>query len=103
MEQLVLGTAHPALTAGRVRSMQTPGGCGALRLGAELIRTAAPNAFVHVSTPTWVNHTPLLSGSGLKLERYPYYDSATGGVSFTGMLAAFERLPPRAGVLLDAS
>ena len=103
MEQLVLGTAHPALTAGRVRSMQTPGGCGALRLGAELIRTAAPNAVVHVSTPTWVNHTPLLSGSGLKLERYPYYDSATGGVQFGAMSQALEGLPPRAVVLLHAS
>ena len=69
MEQLVLGPAHPALAAGRVRSVQTPGGCGALRLCAELIRAAAPDAVVHVSTPTWANHTPLLTGSGLKLER----------------------------------
>ena len=52
MELLVLGPAHPALAAGRVRSVQTPGGCGALRLGAELIRAAVPDAVVHVSTPT---------------------------------------------------
>ena len=103
MEQLVLGAAHPALTAGRVRSVQTPGGCGALRLGAELIRAVAPDAVVHVSTPTWANHVPLLSSSGLKLERYPYYDPATGGVQFDAMTAALEQLPARAIVLLHAS
>jgi aspartate aminotransferase len=101
--RLVLGGGHAALTAGRVRLIQSPGGCGALRLGAELVRYASPDSVVHVSTPTWVNHTPLLSGSGLKLERYPYYDAVRGGVSFAEMLAAFERLPPRAVVLLHAS
>ncbi len=103
MEQLVLGAAHPALAANRVRSVQTPGGCGALRLGAELIRAAAPEAVVHVSTPTWANHTPLLAGSGLKLERYPYFDARTGGVQFQAMMAALERLPAGAVVLLHAS
>jgi aspartate aminotransferase len=103
MEQLVLGAAHPALTTRRVRSVQTPGGCGALRLGAELIRAVAPHAVVHVSTPTWANHAPLLSGSGLKLERYPYYDPATGGVQFGAMMQALEALPLRAVVLLHAS
>jgi aspartate aminotransferase len=103
MEQLVLGPAHPALASGRVRSVQTPGGCGALRLGAELIRAADPGTVVHVSTPTWANHTPLLAGSGLRLERYPYFDAATGGVRFGEMTAALERLPPGAVVLLHAS
>jgi aspartate aminotransferase len=103
MEQLVLGSTHPALAAGRVRTVQTPGGCGALRLGAELIRAADPEAVVYVSTPTWANHTPLLTGSGLKLERYPYFDPATGGVQFEAMTAALERLPARAVVLLHAS
>jgi aspartate aminotransferase len=103
MEQLVFGAAHPALKAGRVRTVQSPGGCGALRLGAELIRAAAPDAVVHVSTPTWANHVPLLAGSGLKLERYPYFDPETGGVQFGAMMATLERLPPRAIVLLHAS
>jgi aspartate aminotransferase len=103
MERLVLGAAHPALAAGRVRTVQTPGGCGALRLGAELIRLAAPDATVHVSAPTWANHVPLLAGAGVKLATYPYFDAASGGVQFAAMLAALERLPPRAVVLLHAS
>ncbi len=103
MEQLVLGPTHPALAAGRVRSVQTPGGCGALRLGAELIRAADPDAVVHLSTPTWANHTPLLAGSGLRLERYPYFDAASGGVRFEAMTDALGRLPARTVVLLHAS
>ncbi len=103
MARLVLGEAHPALTADRVRSIQAPGGCGALRLGAELFRTAQPDTVVHVSTPTWANHVPLLSGCGLKLEKYPYYDSSTGGVKFSEMLGTLDRLPARSVVLLHAS
>ena len=103
MERLVFGADHPVLTGGRVRTIQAPGGCGSLRLGAELIKAASPDSVVHVSTPTWANHIPLLSGCGLKLERYPYFDPATGGVNFSAMLATLERLPERAVVLLHAS
>ena len=103
MAKLVLGDGHPALVADRVRSIQAPGGCGALRLGAELFRSAQPDTVVHVSTPTWANHIPLLSGCGLKLERYPYYDAATGGVNFDAMLGTLDRLPARSAVLLHAS
>ena len=103
MERLVFGEDHPALKGGRVRTIQAPGGCGALRLGAELIRTASPEAVVHVSTPTWANHIPLLSGCGLKLERYPYFDTTTGGVKFDSVWATLERLPQRSVVLLHAS
>jgi aspartate aminotransferase len=103
MARLVLGDGHPALAADRVRSIQAPGGCGALRLGAELFRSAEPDTVVHVSTPTWANHVPLLSGCGLKLERYPYYDPTTGGVSFEAMVSTLNRLPARSTVLLHAS
>src|SRR3989440_447182 len=74
-----------------------------LRLGAELIRAVSPESVVYVSTPTWANHSPLLSGSGLKLAPYPYFDPATGGVQFAAMTAALARLPARAVVLLHAS
>src|ERR1700734_464303 len=50
------------------------------------VRKAAPATVVHVSSPTWANHVPLISGAGLKLERYPYFDPATGGVQFAAML-----------------
>src|SRR5437016_11219231 len=53
IERLVLGEEHEARLTARVRTVQAPGGCGALRLGAELIRAVSPDSVVHVSTPTW--------------------------------------------------
>jgi aspartate aminotransferase len=103
MRRLVLGERSPLAASERVCAVQAPGGCGALRLGAELIRAARPEAVVHASAPTWANHVPLLCGCGLTLERYPYFDAATGGVAFEAMLSALEALPPRSVVLLHAS
>jgi aspartate aminotransferase len=103
MEKLVFGADHPTLKANRIRTIQAPGGCGALRVGAELIRRAYPEAVVHVSTPTWANHVPLLTGSGMKLEQYPYYDGKTGGVNFSAMMDALDKVPARSIVLLHAS
>jgi aspartate aminotransferase len=103
MARLVFGAEHPALASGRLRTIQAPGGCGALRLGAGLVRLAAPDATVYVSAPTWANHPPLLTSCGLRLESYPYFDAATGGVAFEAMLQALERLTPRSVVLLHAS
>lgn len=103
MEKLTFGEGHPTLKAGRIRTIQAPGGCGALRVGAELIRLAWPDAMIHVSTPSWANHVPLLTGSGIKLERYPYYDPATGGVNFGAMMETVEKLPKGSILLLHAS
>src|ERR1700683_1393486 len=102
MERLAFGASHPLLGTWRLRTVQAVGGCGALRLGAEIIRAASPGSVVHVPTPTWANHTPLLSGAGLELASYPYFDAATGGVQFNAMIAALERLPAGAGVLAPA-
>jgi aspartate aminotransferase len=94
VEELVLGDAHPARRERRARTAQTPGGCGALRVGAELIRTAAPSSAVYVSDPSWGNHIPLLGGCGLKLERYPYYDAPSHTLCFAAMLERLDRAAP---------
>jgi aspartate/tyrosine/aromatic aminotransferase len=86
----------------RIATIQTVGGCGALRLGAELLKVARPDAVVHVSDPTWANHEPLLGSSGLRLERYPYYDAARHEVAFDAMLGRLSGLPAGAVVLLHA-
>ena len=102
VEELVLGPQHAARADRRVRTIQTPGGCGALRVGAELIRAATPTATVHMSDPTWGNHAPLLGSSGLKLARYPYYDAAAHAVRFDAMLQQLERAPAGDVVLIHA-
>ena len=99
---LVLGPSHPALVDRRTIAVQAPGGCGALRVGAELIRTAARTASVHVSDPTWGNHIPLLGSSGFELRRYPYYDALTHRLTFDAMLDHLERAPAGDVVLIHA-
>ncbi|HAN29594.1 MAG TPA: aromatic amino acid aminotransferase [Haliea salexigens] len=86
MQQLVLGLGSPALLDGRVSSIQTPGGCGALRVGAEIINAAAPGARVWVSDPTWPVHIPLLGSVGLQFATYRYYDPASHGVNFDALV-----------------
>ena len=100
--RLVFGADHSAVAAGRVRTVQAPGGCGALRVAAELIQRAKPGANLWVSTPTWANHIPLLGSAGLKLREYPYYDYATHSIDFAAMMATINAIPRGDLVLLHA-
>ena len=90
--KLVMGSQAGDLRQ-RCGVIQTPGGCGALRLGAELATRAKPGATVYLSEPTWPNHGPLLSGGGLKLERYPYYDPPSRSLRVQAMIDELDRLP----------
>ncbi|MGD8175693.1 aromatic amino acid transaminase [Marinimicrobium sp. ARAG 43.8] len=103
VRELALGLDHPALAAGRVATVQTPGGCGALRLAAELVQRASPGAQVWVSNPTWANHGPLLGNAGLSLKEYPYYDFERHTLDFDRMLAALQTVPAGDIVLLHAA
>ena len=94
----------PALAGdARIVGMQTPGGCGALRLGAELVRAASPDARVIVGRPTWPNHQPLIGATGIELVEYAYYDPKTARRDFDALRDAL--LAARAGdvVLLHGS
>lgn len=102
VEELVLGSEHPARRARRARTLQTPGGCAALRVGAELLRVAASSATVHVSDPSWGNHVPLLGSSGLRLERYPYYDVLGHELLFDAMLERLDQAAAGDVVLVHA-
>ena len=72
----------------RIAGVQTPGGCGALRLGFELVATANREARVLVGTPTWPNHPPIIRSVGLEMVEYRYYDPATQRIRFDEMMAA---------------
>ncbi len=72
----------------RIDGVQTPGGCGALRLGFQLIAKANPSARVLVGTPTWPNHVPIVAGAGLEIFEYGYYDRDARQVRFDAMMGA---------------
>jgi aspartate/tyrosine/aromatic aminotransferase len=84
----------------RIVGVQTPGGCGALRLGFELIATANPNARVLVGTPTWPNHPPIIRAVGLGITEYPYYERGQAVIRFDDMLDALSSAEPGDIVLL---
>jgi aspartate aminotransferase len=91
MKKLILGDNSTALRDGRVGSVQTPGGCGALRIGAEIIQAASPGTRVWVSDPTWPVHIPLLGSVGLQFETYRYYNPVSHSVNFEGMVADLKK------------
>jgi aspartate/tyrosine/aromatic aminotransferase len=75
----------------RIVGLQTPGGCGALRLGADLVTKANPKARIHVGQPTWPNHGPLILCSGIEMVPHPYYDPASRRILFAEMMDALEK------------
>jgi aspartate/tyrosine/aromatic aminotransferase len=78
--------------------LQTPGGCGALRLGADLIAKADSGARIFVGQPTWPNHGPLIESAGVELVPHPYYDPASRRILFGEMIEALGQA--RAGDLV---
>lgn len=86
IKAIVFGEAGAA--DDRIIGLQTPGGCGALRLGAELVVRANPNARIFVGEPTWPNHRPLIGEAGVEMIAYPYYDKAARTIRFDRMMAA---------------
>lgn len=100
VQQLLWGAEHEAVQAGRIATIQTIGGSGALKIGADLLKRYFPQAEVWVSAPTWDNHRAMFEGAGFTVHDYPYYDAATGGVKFDDMIACFNQLPAKTIVLL---
>ena len=100
MRELIFGRGHAVLKDKRVSSAQTPGGCGALRVGAELINRAKPGATIWVSDPTWANHVPLLGNAGLEIKTYPYFDPVSSSLREQEMMDTLSKVPAGDLVLL---
>ncbi len=101
VKQLVFSKESAVYKDGRITGLQTPGGCGALRIGSELLkRLKNDNLKVWVSDPTWANHIPLINATGLEMGIYPYFEAETGGVNFDAMDAKLATLGPSDVVLL---
>ena len=98
--ELLFGADHSILNSGRIKSIQTPGGSGALRVGAEVIQRARPEAKLWVGVPTWPNHIPLLGGAGFEIEEYPYYNRDSHQIETQAMLETLGQVPAGDMVLL---
>ena len=99
---LLFGAESSLVIDGRASTTQTVGGSGALRVGAELLKKTLPFARIAISSPSWENHRAVFSAVGFEVVEYAYFDAATRGVDFDGMLADLRRLEPGTVVLLHA-
>jgi aspartate aminotransferase len=88
---LILGDSSPVILADRVAAVQAPGGCGALRILAELLKRCNSDTTVYVSDPTWANHIPLIGNAGLNIETYPYFDKASASIRFDAMMETLRK------------
>ncbi|SAL75292.1 aromatic amino acid aminotransferase [Caballeronia arvi] len=102
VQKLLLGEGSPLIAAGRVVTAQALGGTGALKIGADFLKRVNPDAKVAISDPSWENHRALFESAGFDVVAYPYYDAATHGVNFDGMLAALNGYAAGTIVVLHA-
>jgi aromatic-amino-acid transaminase len=102
VQELVFGADSAVIKEKRAITAQAIGGTGALKLGADFLKRFAPGAQVYISDPSWENHRALFESAGFTVNNYPYYDVATRGVNFAGMLGALKAMPSGSIVLLHA-
>ena len=102
VKNLVFGADSAILKEGRVATVQAIGGTGGLKIGADFLKRLSPNATVLISDPSWENHRALFTNAGFTVETYPYYDAASRGINFSGLLAALNSAAAGTIVLLHA-
>jgi aspartate aminotransferase len=102
MSALIFGRNSPALQQGRVCTIQTPGGTGALRVAADLIKAASPESVIWASDPTWANHLAIFPAAGLPMKAYPYFDAESSDLLFDDMMASLRQRGPGDVVLFHA-
>jgi len=99
---LVFGADSEPVKSGRVATVQTLGGTGGLKIGADFIKRLNPKAKVLISDPSWENHLALFTNAGFEVGTYRYYDAAKRGINFEGMLADISAAAPGTVILLHA-
>jgi aromatic-amino-acid transaminase len=99
---LLFGADSAVVKEDRAFTVQALGGTGGLKLGADFLKRIAPNAQVWISDPSWENHRALFESAGFTVKTYPYYDAATHGLNFQGMLGGLADIPAGDIVVLHA-
>lgn len=102
VKELVFGADSEPVKSGRVATVQCIGGTGGLKVGADFLKRLNPDAKVLISDPSWENHRALFTNAGFTVESYPYYDAASRGINFAGMLAALNAAAAGTIVVLHA-
>lgn len=102
VQELLFGAGSQVITSKRAATIHAPGGTGALRVGADLLKRFNPDAKVWISKPTWANHKGIFGAAGFSFDEYPYYNAETMGLEFEKMCEVLETVPAKDVVLLHA-
>ncbi|KAK3024271.1 hypothetical protein RJ639_043965 [Escallonia herrerae] len=100
--KLIFGADSPAIQENRVTTVQCLSGTGSLRVGAEFLAKHYHQRTIYIPMPTWGNHPKVFTLAGLSVKTYRYYDPATRGLNFRGLLEDLGSAPSGAIVLLHA-
>jgi aspartate aminotransferase len=100
---LAYGPDSSAIKEDRVAITQSISGTGALRIGGAFLERFYPGAkTIYIPNPSWANHAAVFKDSGLKVEKYRYYNKDTIGLDFDGLIADIKAFPKGSIVLLHA-
>jgi aromatic-amino-acid transaminase len=102
VQKLLFGADSEIVQSGRTITLQALGGTGGLKIGADFLRRFAPSAQVYISDPSWENHRALFEGAGFAVNSYAYFDAATRGLDFDGMLGSLQQIPHGSIIVLHA-
>ena len=86
----------------RIVTVQALGGTGGLKIGADFLKVANPEAQVWISEPSWENHRQLFEAAGFVVKSYAYYDPRTRGLDFEGMRRSLLGIPAGSIVVLHS-
>ncbi|XP_034045050.1 aspartate aminotransferase, cytoplasmic-like [Thalassophryne amazonica] len=106
--KVALGDDSAAIKENRVGGVQSLGGTGALKIGAEYLRKwyKGDNDMdppVYISEPTWENHNGVFTDAGFKdIRPYCYWDAAKRGLDFSGLTDDLEKAPEYSIFVLHA-
>ncbi|KAH0650189.1 hypothetical protein KY284_030101 [Solanum tuberosum] len=100
--KLIFGADSPVIKENRVTTVQCLSGTGSLRVGAEFLARHYHEHTIYIPQPTWGNHPKIFTLAGLSVKYYRYYDPATRGLDFQGLLDDLTAAPSGAIVLLHA-
>ena len=99
---LVFGNDSDVVKTSRVATVQSLGGTGGLKIGADFLKSTQSNSTVLISDPSWENHRAIFTQAGFTVDTYPYYDAANRGINFEGMIATLRAAAKGTIVLLHA-
>lgn len=100
--ELVVGKGNPCLSSGKMVSVQSLSGTGALRLTMDFLKKYSPGSALYYPNPTWGNHNAIAKEAGVTTAKYRYWDPKTRGLNFEGMIQDIAAAPKGSVICLHA-